>query len=398
MVKSMKITKTGLRKMRKGELLKLAEECGVSDMSVMKKDELIFAILEKNGKVDKKKSSRLESLSKKIAAKGKSLRKKTLSKTAKKKSVSKVKKKDKVKTLTYRKLTEAPVFKKDQIGEAFSGAAGDDYTDHLGVDSHSDLPHSYNVTKFVLMVRDPHWSYAYWDFAEEKRSEIEEYFRKYSVQIKPVIRVHDITGIDFQGTNGNEFWDVDIDLNARSWYLRMSAPGKRYVLDLGLRHADGRFFLLARSNESGTPTDSPSDVIDDKWMITDFYEVYSSLIQGTQNLSSRELIQHKLELEEWPMPSSGMFAGASSHALVKEKTEVGKDFFLEVDADFVLYGRTKPDAKLTVAGKPVKLRPDGTFTLRYHFPDGKRHLPVVAVSKDGDDSRKITVNVSRDTE
>jgi hypothetical protein len=31
----------------------------------------------------------------------------------------------------------------------------------------NDLPFSYNETKLVLMVRDPLWAYAYWDFSAD---------------------------------------------------------------------------------------------------------------------------------------------------------------------------------------------------------------------------------------
>ncbi|MFH1281281.1 MAG: DUF4912 domain-containing protein, partial [Candidatus Omnitrophota bacterium] len=63
----------------------------------------------------------------------------------------------------------------------------------------------------------------------------------------------------------------------------------------------------------------------------------------------------------------------------------------------IVYGATEPDAKVTVQAKPIKLRPDGTFTLRYYLPDGKQIIPVKATSADELEERTITPIVTRET-
>ena len=61
-------------------------------------------------------------------------------------------------------------------------------------------------------------------------------------------------------------------------------------------------------------------------------------------------------------------------------------------------GKGEAVAKETVQGKEIKLRSDGTFTLRFALPDGKQVIPVEATSKDGIDHRRITPIVTRKTE
>jgi len=56
-----------------------------------------------------------------------------------------------------------------------------------------------------------------------------------------------------------------------------------------------------------------------------------------------------------------------------------------------------PDAKVTVQGQPINLRPDGTFTLRYYLPDSKQVIPVRAISVDKLEERTITPIVTRET-
>ena len=63
----------------------------------------------------------------------------------------------------------------------------------------------------------------------------------------------------------------------------------------------------------------------------------------------------------------------------------------------IIFGSTKPDAHVTLAGEPVKLRPDGTFTVRVSMPDRRQVLPVVASSSDGVEQRTIVLAVERNT-
>ena len=68
-----------------------------------------------------------------------------------------------------------------------------------------------------------------------------------------------------------------------------------------------------------------------------------------------------------------------------------------VNTELIVYGATEPDAKVTVSGKEIALRPDGTFSLRFSLPDGKQIIPVKAVSADSLDERVITPVVTKET-
>jgi hypothetical protein len=50
-----------------------------------------------------------------------------------------------------------------------------------------------------------------------------------------------------------------------------------------------------------------------------------------------------------------------------------------------------------VQGRAIKLRPDGTFSLRFALPDGKQVIPVKAVSSDNEEERTITPIVNKET-
>jgi hypothetical protein len=73
-----------------------------------------------------------------------------------------------------------------------------------------------------------------------------------------------------------------------------------------------------------------------------------------------------------------------------------KGFWLKVNAELVIYGATKPDAWVTIGGRPIRLRPDGTFSYRFTLPDGTYELPVVAVSMPGE-LREAKLHFQRST-
>lgn len=93
-----------------------------------------------------------------------------------------------------------------------------------------------------------------------------------------------------------------------------------------------------------------------------------------------------------PFPSP---AGIFSPTVVGEK---GKGFWFNINAEIVIYGATDPDAEVRMAGRKIKLRPDGTFSFRFALPDGNYQLPVVAAAAEGDDARSATLRFQRRTE
>lgn len=73
-------------------------------------------------------------------------------------------------------------------------------------------------------------------------------------------------------------------------------------------------------------------------------------------------------------------------------------FWLNVNAELVIYGATEPDASVTIGGRPIQLRPDGSFSYRFALPDGRYDLPIVAVSADKSEGRGADLHFSRQTE
>jgi hypothetical protein len=94
--------------------------------------------------------------------------------------------------------------------------------------------------------------------------------------------------------------------------------------------------------------------------------------------------------------SSPSLGGVSSPSL--GPGEKKKGFWFNVNAELIIYGATEADATVTIGGRQIRLRPDGTFSYRFALPDGKYELPTVAISNDGTDARAAELKFSRSTD
>jgi hypothetical protein len=164
-------------------------------------------------------------------------------------------------------------------------------------------------------------------------------------------------------------------------------------VDIGLLTQDGRFFTLARSNTITLPRASMSDVVDERWMNQEFEKMYALSGGFRVGAGSFELKEQMEKRFQEVLFSAAVSSFGGSPVKKKERS-----FWFVLDAELIVYGATEPDAHVTVCGRSIQLRPDGTFTLRYALPDGRFPIPATARSSDGKEERTITPVVQRNTE
>lgn len=92
--------------------------------------------------------------------------------------------------------------------------------------------------------------------------------------------------------------------------------------------------------------------------------------------------------------ASGESWGASEARPAPPQENPG-EFWFVLHAEVIVSGATEPDANVSIQGTPVRLRPDGTFSVRFQLPDGEQTIPVIAVSRDGSHTRWITPKITR---
>lgn len=249
-----------------------------------------------------------------------------------------------------------------------------------------NFPRSYGENGIVLLVRDPHCIYSYWEITDDKFKEVAGILGSDFSRSRETLRVYDAS---------NEPWsshDIDVSGGARNWYINVLKPNRTYIVDIGFLSPDGRFIVMARSNPVTTPRDGPSDIIDEEWMTIDFERIYAlsgGFGIGKSSGEIKKMMEKHLMLQRssgWVTSISSPFGGPRE-----------RPFFLVANTELIVYGATEPTAKLYVQGKRVNLRRDGTFTLRFAFPDGEQVIPIEAVRDDEKEKRSITPVVKRHT-
>ena len=189
--------------------------------------------------------------------------------------------------------------------------------------------------------------------------------------------------------------EIPIHGGVKNWYIDIEDSPKSYRVELGYLADNGRFHTLSRSNMVTTPRPGSSDAIDENWTdIAENYEKIYAMSGGYVELTAvtcRSCSKNGC-VGRWGRPVVAKFGvGAERHAEPRAR------FRFQVDAEMIIYGATKPDAHVTLSGEPVRLRPDGTFTVRLSMPDRRQVLPVVASSRDGVEQRTIVLAVERNT-
>ena len=305
--------------------------------------------------------------------------------------------------------------------------------EHLG-----ELPEAYGTGRLFLTARDPHWLYAYWDLSWQQMAD----YRGQSSDGRLWLRV-------FEKHHPNPVQEFTLGHDTRNWYVPVNKAATTYSAELGYRRHDGQFHVVSRSREATTPADQISPDTTAKFVTIpvdiSFRELLGLIrahMKGGEALAEAlhrlqaagfkfpfkvgidlgpwteqqagelerilggDILRHirmgSFEITEWLRRrlqeelSSGVFS-AFSPAGASWQSAPQKGFWFAVNAELIIYGATEPNAKVTVDGKPIKLRSDGTFSFQYAFPDGEYWLPVVAVSAAGDDERAVDLKFERKT-
>ncbi|MFC1496276.1 DUF4912 domain-containing protein [Candidatus Margulisiibacteriota bacterium] len=126
------------------------------------------------------------------------------------------------------------------------------------------FPAGYGENRAVLMVRDAHWLFAYWE-------------------VMP-----GINGLTLRVINEDLGKHFDINVQSAgtggSWYINCGLPDTRFSVLVGYYSKNGKFNVIVKSNIVQTPRDRVSDVIDEEWMAVDWDKIYS--LSGGQRLKS----------------------------------------------------------------------------------------------------------------
>ncbi len=303
--------------------------------------------------------------------------------------------------------------------------------EHLG-----ELPDAYGTGHLFLTARDPHWLYAYWDLNWQQMAD----FRGQAADGRLLLRI-------FEKNHADPFQVLTLGHDSRNWYIPVNKAATTYRAELGFWRHDGQFHAISHSRETTTPPDAISPDTTARFATIpidiSFHELFEIIRGHMREGEALAEALHRLQLAGFRFPfklglelgpwtadqaaelerilggdlfrriqmgsfeitewlrrrlqeelSSGLSSGFSPSGSSWSGAPQ-KGFWFAVNAELIIYGATEPTAKVTIDGKPVKLRSDGTFSFQYSFPDGQHKLPVVAISAAGDDQREVQLTFER---
>ena len=271
----------------------------------------------------------------------------------------------------------------------------------------------------------------------------------------PVLRVYR------NALAGQPLLEIHLHPESRHWFIPVPHAGAKYLAALGYYDADKQWAEQARSGATITPPDSVAGDIAVRFATIPLDVPFAQLLATVQaavranlplaeaiqqlraegflslpaleqlagawtpaqekalaavvsldparriwigSLEITELIRRQLErqisslaLAQIGQPTSpaAAFGGVSSPSGGQERR---RGFWFNINAELILYGATEPDAVVSIGGREIKLRRDGSFSFRFALPDGAYELPATAQSADGEETRRAQLSFSRKSE
>jgi hypothetical protein len=250
--------------------------------------------------------------------------------------------------------------------------------------------------RIVVMVRDPYWLHAYWEVRRQSVERVQAAMSQDWHTARPYLRLLEVS--DGAGSTASErvIRDIEVHGGVSNWYVHVDDSPGSYRLELGYMGSTGRFYALVRSNVVTTPEPGSSDAIDENWtdVAENFDKIYAmsgGYSTDNNSLELQELFEERLRR---PMGSPMVTRYGSGLEGLFPQTQ---EFKFEVDAEMIVYGVTSPNSHVSLRGEPVRLRPDGSFTVRMSLPNQRQVIPVVASAANGGEQRTIVLAVERNT-
>jgi hypothetical protein len=279
----------------------------------------------------------------------------------------------------------------------------------------AQLPETYGTRTLLLTAWEPHWLYAHWDIPPEEQL---SYGAK-AVGQRLVLRVYE------RVISGPPVAEIQVHPDSRQCPLYVPRAETQYVADLGCPLPGGLWESLATSEVVATPPDTVSPNTGVQFAAIEPVAAVPAGPPGQTSTTPHPTGHHpQVRLRPVPPPAAAWLGAAFEQAMADARfareggiasiTSPGgqssmvaaeggaggaapNGFWLNLDAEIVLYGATEPDARVAIAGIPIRLRPDGSFSYRFALPDGHYDLVVTAVST-RNDQRQARLQFTRQTD
>jgi hypothetical protein len=120
------------------------------------------------------------------------------------------------------------------------------------------IPWGYGHDRLTAMVVDPNRLYVYWEATDQAIEKARQGLGAGGKDAWLSLRVYDITGRIFDGTNAHGYFDIKVDRSDRQWFMHIGKPASTHLIELGLKSYEGYFVKIVRSGRADFPRFEPS--------------------------------------------------------------------------------------------------------------------------------------------
>jgi len=282
--------------------------------------------------------------------------------------------------------SERKAFSREELREISEEAAG-------------SFPRAGASEHLVLMEVNPTRLHAYWTVTPASVEEARVRAEVIGAKAPMVLRTY---AVDAQGARRpRSAFDTEVQGLTSSTYIDVWSEARRYGAELGLLGDDGGFVGLVESapvalppepsiasekTEPESPTEDVSPLAieepsGDDWVLTPFpYPLVDDTATDAPNpMLEGATAEHEEAASAEPATASQDAPPAPTeddplaleNVLTLSSHPLGRgDVQLEISAELRIYGRAKPGSDLHLFGRPVRLRPDGSFSITRPLPQG----------------------------
>jgi hypothetical protein len=120
-----------------------------------------------------------------------------------------------------------------------------------------NIPWGYGVDRVTAMVVDPERLYVYWEVTDDSVATARAALGPGGANAWLNLRVYDITGRLFDGTNAHSYVDHRIERHDRQWFFAINKPTSSACVEVGLKSDEGYFAKIIRSGRVEFPRREP---------------------------------------------------------------------------------------------------------------------------------------------
>jgi hypothetical protein len=253
--------------------------------------------------------------------------------------------------------------------------------------------------RLALLVRDSFWLHAYWEITARTIERAKVALGMFWHTALPIIRLFRLESDGTGQPKRNIVRDILIHGGVNNWYLNVVNPPSAFQIEIGYLTREKKFYPLASSNSVETPQQQVIDELDNldgNWrgVAEDLGRIYKLSGGDSNNQELKKVFEEQLH-RPMSAPLLSRYRAVHHQNSVSEKTR--RNFLFNIDVDIIVHGKTDPSVQVTIRNEPIKVQPDGSFSIRFALPEKRHVFPLEAEGSDGVETQRAILTVERNT-